>query len=243
MHRATVAEVLQHYEKSVPKGCRYKLPTSGDVDQFLEAFNKLNALQIAAAVDSAARVAESEPFLVPLLMGQVGAKSRAAGVVNMMLNRVAAAAPREVGLPAKLAWSYVMGQFVESGGCEDKIDGMPDKTWPSLGVEITSNTDMLQTVVNVELKYDVQKDTEGQVKVDHFVAWLGPYGMLDFSAIDGETEQNATKRTVAPARWYGDVWAVVVDQDNLKLEELADHVVAGPEMFWIREPCGRSWAC
>ncbi|KAL2262720.1 hypothetical protein VTK26DRAFT_309 [Humicola hyalothermophila] len=232
VHRATLAEVLLHYDEGVSESCAYRFfAPDGGVDDALEAFNRLNSLQIGAAIDSAAALAESDPFVVPLLVTQVGAKSRAAGVVNMMLNRLAAAAPREVALPAKLAWSYLTANFVES--CPDEIEEMPEEAWPKLEVEKVMRDEVGVSALTVDLKYDAEKETDGQAAAEHYVAWLGPYGTLEFSPIDDEGgEQTA----VVPAGWYGDVWAVVVDQDKLKLEELANHVVAGPEMIWLREP-------
>ncbi|KAK4151012.1 hypothetical protein C8A00DRAFT_45702 [Chaetomidium leptoderma] len=221
IHRATTAEVLGHYKRAVPGSCGYKLPM-GSVDDFLKGLAVLNGVQIGVLIDISARVAAADPFVIPILMTQVGAKSRAAGVVNMMQNHMAAAAPREVAVPAVLAWSFVMARFVES--CPDEIEGMPDKAWPVLTVGGRDQEG--ERVVNVDLVYEGSSG-------DQFVAWLGPYGMLEFTpvAVSGDK-----KTASVPEGWYGDVWIVVVSTGEIKLDELADHMVAGPEMLWISEP-------
>lgn len=221
VQRATVAEVLGHYGKDVPKGCEYKLP-EGSVDAFLEGLAALNLVQIGAVVDVAGRVAEEDPFVVPLLVTQVGAKSRQAGVVNMMQNRLAATMPREVALPSVLAWSFVMGRFVES--CPDEIEGMPAEAWPVL--EVSEKRWDGGMVESVDLEYEGGSG-------EQWVAWLGPYGALEFTKV---SEDEGAKSAAAPEGWYGDVWIVVVSKNGIKLAELLNHMVAGPEMVWLTEP-------
>ncbi|KAJ4289410.1 hypothetical protein N0V88_006890 [Collariella sp. IMI 366227] len=225
VQRATIAEVLEHYKQPVPASCTYKLPM-GNVDDFLRALGKLNTVQIGALIDISARVAAQDSFVVPILMTQVGAKSRAAGVVNMMQDHVAAAQPREVAVPVRLAWSFVMEEFVESCPEEVKIDGMPDKPWG--GLTIAGKEEENGEVVSVKLAYDAGKTSEGQ-----FVAWMGPYGTLEFTPV---VLEGSDKMATVPDGFYGDVWIAVVDKSEIKLDELGDHMIAGPEMVWITEP-------
>jgi hypothetical protein len=52
------------------------------------------------------------------------------------------------------------------------------------------------------------------------------------------TENRGKKTAAVPQGWYGDVWIAVVSKSGLKLDKLADHMVAGPEMVWITEQKG-----
>jgi hypothetical protein len=67
-----------------------------------------------------------------------------------------------------------------------------------------------------------------------FVAWLGPYGMLEFTQV--VVEAGGKKTAAVPDGWFGDVWIAVVNKSGLGLDELAGHMVAGPERVWITEP-------
>jgi hypothetical protein len=192
------------------------------VDGFLEGLAGLNSVQIGAVVDIVGRVAEKDPFVVPLLVTQVGAKSRQAGVVNMMQNHMAAAMPREAAVPRELAWSYVMGRFVES--CPDEIEDMPDKAWPVLKVD--GKKEEGGRVVGVDLVYEGGSG-------EQWAAWLGPYGTLELTKV---SDEGGKKSAAVPDGWYGDVWVVVVSQNDLDLGELPDHMVAGPELVWVTEP-------
>ncbi|KXX73404.1 hypothetical protein MMYC01_209579 [Madurella mycetomatis] len=221
VHRATTAECLAHYQRPLLESCRYRLPTDS-ADAFLGAYAKLNLIQVGTLIDISANVARHDPFLIPVLMTQVGAKSRAAAVVNMMQNHMAAAAPREVAIPAQLAWSFVRRGFVES--CPAEVAGMPDAPWPALDVVGTQEGGR---TVSVDVSY------EGSGSGEHFIAWLGPYGQLEFTPIrvDGD-RRTAT----VPGDWYGNVWVVAVNQSGITLEEVKDHMVAGPELVWVSQP-------
>jgi hypothetical protein len=226
IHRATVGEVLMHYNYSVPTSCEYKFPGEEEgIDSFVKVLVKLLAVQIGAAIDISSRVADKqgEGFVVPLLVTQVGAKSRAAGVVNMMVDHMAAAAPREVAVPASLAWGFVKGRFVEK--CEEGIEGLEEpEGWAVLG--IGEKVQEGGRVVKVDLVYDGASG-------EQWVAWLGPYGLLEFTKVE---VSGGKKSAAVPQGWYGDVWIVVVNQSGIKLDQLDEHVVAGPEMVWIAEP-------
>jgi hypothetical protein len=222
IHRGTTAECLNHYQRPLLGSCTYRLPTM-TVDDYLTAIAKLNLVQIGAVIDISAKLAQQDPFIVPVLLTQVGAKSRVGAVVNMMQNHMAAAAPREVAIPAQLAWSFVTRGFVDS--CPDKIAGMPEKPWPV--VEVTGKKDDGGKTVAVNLKY------EGSGPGTHFVAWMGPYGQLEFTPV---TTEGDGRTAAVPASWYGYVWIAVVSKNGIKLDELKDNMVAGPEMVWVREP-------
>ena len=217
VHRSTMSEVLGHYNQSLASTCQLKASAvEGGVEGFVGAVAGVNAALLGALVDSAGRVGEG--FVVGLVVAQVGALGRVAGVVNMIQDHMASARVREVGVPVGLAWSYVAGRWVE--GC----DGFAGTVWPALtvGGKVVEGA----VVVKVELVYDGGSG-------DVFVAWLGAYGLLEFTQV---TESGGKKTAAVPDGWYGDVWIAVVNKNGLTLDELADHMVAGPERVWITEP-------
>ncbi|KAL2267207.1 hypothetical protein VTJ83DRAFT_4484 [Remersonia thermophila] len=233
VQRATAAEVLRRYGHPVPEGCAYRLPPAspdgtdgaggevgGGVGPFLTALAELSAAAIGALVDASARVAEADPFLVPLLATQVGAKSRAAGVINMMQSRMASVAPREGPLPAALAWSFVASRFVQE--CPG---GLPEKPWPVLALA-GNQVDEDGFVVSVDLEYE---DAAGG---DRWVAWMGPWGLLEFTKV---TESEGRKTAPVPEGWLGQVWIAVVSKKDVDMAELHSHMVAGPALAWVTE--------
>ncbi|KAL1841312.1 hypothetical protein VTJ49DRAFT_7149 [Mycothermus thermophilus] len=240
VQRATAAEVLQHYGHSVPESCEYKLPLDGDGDgsegtevgvggvgPFLTALAELNSVAIGALIDVSARVAKQDAFLIPLLATQVGAKSRAAGVVNMMQNHMASVAPREAVVPAVLAWSFVVSKFVKEcpDGLSAGVKGMPEKPWPVLSLAGKKEDDE-GFVVSVDLAY------EDEVGGEQWVAWMGPWGLLEFTKV---TESEGKKTAPVPEGWFGDVWIAVVSKKDVELGELQNHMVAGPAWVWVTE--------
>ncbi|KAK4176954.1 hypothetical protein QBC36DRAFT_372790 [Triangularia setosa] len=217
LHSATTSTVMDHYEIKPFGGCKWKLPLDDGVVGFLEAWNSLNLVQIGALIDISAQIAKEDPFLVPVLLTQAGAKSRAAGVVNMMRGHLASVSPREIGVPVPLVWSYVLGNYVDSCPEEVKVEGL-DKAWPGAKVaNVEAGEDGVVTRVEVEY--------EGSG--EHWVAWIGPWGELEYAKVEGG------KKVGVPKGWTGDVFVVVVDKEGLGLGELAGHVVAGPEQVWL----------
>ncbi|KAK0726430.1 hypothetical protein B0T21DRAFT_453057 [Apiosordaria backusii] len=174
---------------------------------------------IGALIDISAQIAKEDPFLVPVVMTQVGAKSRAAGVVNMMRNHLAGVAPREIGVPVGLAWSFVLGKYVESCPEEVKVEGLEgNKAWPGVKVaKVETGEDGL--AVRAEVEYEGSGE--------HWVAWIGPWGELEYSKVE------EGKKVGVPKGWTGDVFVVVVDREGVGLGEIGKHVVAGPEQVWL----------
>ncbi|KAK4159815.1 hypothetical protein QBC43DRAFT_326382 [Cladorrhinum sp. PSN259] len=222
VHTSTTGKVLEHYQKKVLESCKWKLPLDS-VDDFLSAYNKINLAQIGALIDISAQVATADPFVVPILLTQVGSKSRAAGVVNMMQNHLAANAPREVAIPASLAWSFVLANYVESCPSQLTIEGEKEKKWPALSVPTVKNggTEGNTTAVELTLKYDGGKGGE-------FLAFIGPYGELEYSSVD-----DKTKVAKVPEGFDGDVFVVVTNKAGVRLDEIDQFVVAGPELVWL----------
>ena len=227
IHMATTAATLEHYEKKILESCKWKLPL-GSVDEFLTAYNRINLAQIGGLIDISAQVAAADPFLVPIFLTQVGSKSRAAGVVNMMQNHMAAIAPREVAIPASLAWSFVLSNYVESCPVELTIEGQKEKKWPGLSVASFKSSGDAATgnsTVEVTLKYDAEKEQKGK---DHFAAWIGPFGELEYTSVDKES-----KVAKVPEGWSGDVFIVVTNEAGTPLDRLEGVVVAGPQLAWL----------
>ncbi|KAK4188093.1 hypothetical protein QBC35DRAFT_473840 [Podospora australis] len=218
VHMATTYTCLVHYNNKALDSCKWKLPLD-NVNTFLNAFNRINLAQIGAMIDISSSIAAADPFIVPILLTQVGSKSRAAGVVNMMQSHSASISPREIALPAPLAWSFILANYVESCPQGLKIDGLPDKPWPVLNVPSTKVEN--NVTVSITLQY------EGSQK-DYKLAWIGPWGDLEFSDID-----NDTKVVPVPKGWTGDVFIAVVKKKDMLLGELAANMVAGPNQVWL----------
>ncbi|KAK4228576.1 hypothetical protein QBC38DRAFT_535712 [Podospora fimiseda] len=214
IHTATTSAVLEHYQKPILSSCKWKLPLD-TVDSFLSAYNKINLAQIGALIDISGQVATADPWVVPILLTQVGSKSRAAGVVNMMQNHMASISPREVAVPAILAWSYVLNNYVENCPSALTIEGEKEKKWPVLTVPTVKPGE-------ITVKYD------GKAGEAAFVAFIGPYGELEYSSVD-----DKSKIVKVPEGWSGDVFIVVTNKAGVKLDELEDFVIAGPELVWL----------
>ncbi|KAK0661634.1 hypothetical protein QBC41DRAFT_260975 [Cercophora samala] len=212
----TTAQVMEKYSVRPFGACKWKLPLEGGgVNGFLEAWKGLSAVGMGMVLGASGEVAREDPFLVPVLVGQVGARSRAAGVVNMMRGRLAAVAPREVGLGVGLGWGWVLGRYVESCPGEVKVEGV-EKGWEGVKVGEDGEKDGTRRVV-------VEYEGGGE----HWVAWIGPWGELEY------TKVKEGKKANMPKGWTGDVFVVVVDKEGLKLGEIQKHVVAGPEQVWL----------
>lgn len=227
VHRSTATDCLKHYSKTLLPTCNYKTDWAG-VDDFLHAAEKLLLLAIGIMTDVSGRLAKEDPWLVPALVSEVGSKARMTAVINMMQNRLAAAAPREVIIPAQLAWSYATSHWVSDCPGDATIANMPSKTWPA--VQITEKQEIPGggRVSSITVKWDGQAGNDG--KGEHWVAWIGPWGGLQFTLIqsDGKVE--------VPKDLYGHVWIVVTSKKDVKLGELAEVTVAGPEVFWVSQP-------
>ncbi|KAF6827565.1 extracellular serine-rich protein [Colletotrichum plurivorum] len=217
IHRTSSSDPLSHFSRPVPSDCAYAAPLPS-ADAFLSVALAVLLLDIGLVADSAAALAASDPWLVPALVTSLGARARMAGVVDMMQNHVAAAAPREVAIPAELVYSYIMHHYVSS--CPDKLAW--DRPFAKLSVK-GKDMDMAQRTVSVELEW------EGKQDGDLFAAWLGPWGDVKFSPI-------VNKKAAVPDGLYGHVWVVVTSKKDIKGSEIPGATVAGPEMVWVTQP-------
>ncbi|KAM7211301.1 hypothetical protein V8F06_013306 [Rhypophila decipiens] len=241
VHRSTATDCLKHYNKELLGACSYKLafaePDNSDpkakVDEFLSSAEKLLLLAIAVLTDAAAKVSTelNGQWLVPALVSEVGAKSRMTAVVNMMQNRLAAAAPREVWIPAELAWSYITENFVQDCPSGEKIETMPDSILPKVEIEDIKKTADGKRVTDIEVHWE---NKNGGASPVNWVAWIGPWGGLEV------TEIKAGGKVEVPKSLYGHVWIVVMNEKDVKLGgrygEWKDVVVAGPEILWVSQP-------
>ncbi|KAK0636459.1 hypothetical protein B0T17DRAFT_551741 [Bombardia bombarda] len=226
VHRSAATDCLQHFQKPLHGSCSYKLQDASvttNVDGFLHAALTLLLLEIGLLTDISALIAAGDPWLVPILVTEVGAKSRMTAVVNMMQNHIAAAAPREVMIPAPLAWSYATTHYVRD--CQGPaVAGMPDKTWPTL--EVTA-TQAAAAGGGRTTGITVQFDGAGSAG-SKYLAWVGPWGGLQF------TDLAADGTASVPTELFGHVWIVVVSKkDGVKLQDLPGVTVAGPEILWV----------
>ncbi|KAH8900247.1 hypothetical protein GQ53DRAFT_741189 [Thozetella sp. PMI_491] len=218
VHRSTSTDSLRHYGKTIMDKCQYNLPTS--VDAFLSAVLALLLLEIGVLIDVSSLVAVADPWLVPALTTQVGAKARMTAVVNMMQNHLAASAVREVMIPMELAYSYAANTWV--GQCPGKLNGVPDKPYPPLTV--TTTTKGSDGRVN-----QITIQTTGS-QGSQWIAWIGPWGSLQYTQVDSSANAKV------PDGLYGHVWVVLVSKNDGKLQDVASATIAGPQMVWIGQP-------
>ncbi|KAF0330075.1 hypothetical protein GQ607_002842 [Colletotrichum asianum] len=217
VHRGAATDSLQHFSKTVLKECAYAIPDL-DIDAFLSTTLTILLLEIGLIIDATALLAPSDPWLIPALATSLGAKSRMTAVLNLMQNHIAAAAPREVSIPAELVYSYAMHHYVSS--CPDKLAW--DKPFTKLDIK-GQGLDQAQRLMGVDVQW------EGKHDGDLFLAWLGAWGEVKFSSI-------ADGKSSVPDGLCGHVWAVVTSKKDIKASEIAAAAIAGPEMVWVTEP-------
>ncbi|EON96389.1 putative extracellular serine-rich protein [Phaeoacremonium minimum UCRPA7] len=219
VHRSTATDSLQHYQKPVLGVCTYNLPTM-NVDSFLHAALTVLLLEIGIILDIIGLVATTDPWMVPALATHLGSKSRMAGTVNLMQNHMAAAAPREVMMPAELAYSYAMNNYVSS--CPDKMDWLGTPL-PPLQFTNTQKLGSTDRVTSATIAIDASLQKDGQL----FIAWIAAWGSLTFTPVQSDGSVQV------PTSLYGHVWAVLVKQENVKLRDIPSVAVAGPEILWV----------
>lgn len=242
VHYQTLEDTLNRFDVH-PSGtfndtaCTFKLPAGDEIDEYVIASLVLLKLEIGALADVSVLIAQKgDSWFLPALVTEVGAKSRMSAVINMIQNKNAAAAPREVLLPVELAWSYAMTHFVES--CPDnggKIKNMPEKPFAPLEVvhkELSGDTSK-DRALKVTLNFTVPAGAEGgKGNGEHWVAWVGPWGTFEYTKLD------KNKVAEVPENMFGYVWIAVVNDNTVGLSELEDVTVAGPQIVWTSNPSG-----
>ena len=167
----------------------------------------------------------SDTWLLGPLASTLGSKARMAGMVNMMQNHIPAAAPREVMMPADLAYSYVMNHYVVPNSCPDAI---PFAIIPLLKVTSmpVSGTDRLSTV---NVSYD--PTNKGSLSM----AWLGPWGGVEYTPVIASSTAGRGTASV-PTDLSGHVFGVLTNATGYSAANLALIAVAGPELVWVTQP-------
>ena len=222
VHRSTSTDTLLHFKKPLNSMCQYTIPNE-NIDSFLHATLSVLLLEIGVLIDVSATLAATEPWLVPVLTSEVGAKARMIAVVNMMKGHLAAAAVREAVLPGALAWSYAQSNYIQS--CPETIANMPKTPFPPLKVTRTETSTDKKRVISVIVQLDAGSNT-GSL----FIAWIGPWGS------HGYTSVNAQGVAEVPELMYGDVWLVLTNKEGMPLHGIADQTVAGPYLLWVGQP-------
>ena len=221
MHRSFATDSLQHYNQPLVGACTYNVPDA-NTDDFLHVALSLILLIIGLHIDAITALAASDPWIVPCIATSLGAKTRMMAVVNMMQGHVAAAAPREVAIPAPLVYSYITQNYAPS--CQ----GAPSfgTAIPPLKVTNTVKQPGSDRVTGVTVSVDPKLQSQGQL----FLTWLGPWGAIPSSPVgpDGSA--------VVPTSLYGHVWVVLTNKEVTSMKDLAQAAVAGPELVWITQP-------
>lgn len=242
VHYQTLKDTLNHFVDGQTSfndtACTFKLPQGEEIDEYVIASLVLLKLEIGALADVSALLAQKgDSWFLPALVTEVGAKSRMSAVINMIQNKNAAAAPREVLLPVELAWSYAMTYFVESCPGDQKIKDMPDKPFASLEVvhKELSGAESDDRALKITLNFTVPVDAEGGKGngEEYWVAWVGPWGTYEYTKLD-----EKTKVAEVPENMFGYVWIAVVNDNMVGLSELEDVTVAGPQIVWTSNPSG-----
>lgn len=225
MHRCIATDSLQHFDQALAGQCELEARIFS-VDRFLEVALTMALLDIGLILSAITSFATSDPWLVPAVASSLGPKARMAGVLNLMQDHVAAAAPREVAIPPEFVYSYALTQFVAS--CpDDALPGWGDvKALPFLEVTERATNPGLARLGRIRVRYDRHAAHKGQL----WLAFLGPWGDLKFAEI-----QEAGYADV-PTTLFGHAWIVVTTSNESSLKDLYDVSVAGPELIWISQP-------
>jgi hypothetical protein len=226
VHRSTATDSLTHYSKPIISPCKYNYELN-NVNDFIDIALSLLLLEIGLLLDVIGQVALTDTWIVAPLASTLGSKARMSGMVNMMQNHIAAAAPREVAIPWSLVYSYVSTHYVASGSCPDKISNAPP-VLPSYN--ITPGETSNGRLMNVKLKYDIS------IKGTLSMVWLGPWGALDSTTITVDANVPGTGTANVPADLSGHVWGVLANGVPKTSSDLKTMAVTGPEMVWVTQP-------
>ncbi|KAI1280038.1 hypothetical protein F5Y07DRAFT_387258 [Xylaria sp. FL0933] len=233
VHRRTYTDTLQHFGKDIVTPCaKFDLASSlTDVDVWLSSVLTGLHLSVGATLDALSALGASDPWITPALATGLGAQARMSALINLMQNHVAAAAPREVLLPSALATSYVAAHYAQDSSCAPpSADGSSakgdTKAFPALTIKnktVQADTNRV-TDITVAIP-DGSKGDDGL-----FIAWLGPWGGLKYTSVDGQSGVADV-----PGSLSGHVWAVLTNKDGVAAADLDTVTVAGPEILWVSQ--------
>ncbi|KAJ2906362.1 hypothetical protein MKZ38_002078 [Zalerion maritima] len=234
IHRRTSTDCLQHYSHSSMDTCSYTLVKEDEgVTPFLAQALKVYLLSVGATIDAMAKIADTDAWLIPALATQMGAKTRALALINLMQGHNPSAAPREVQIPMSLVYSYIKDHYILA--CDSAVEEVAHE-WAG---NTTPRIEFYDLVKTKTAETGKERTTHLKVKGegvkyggDNYLAWMGPWGGVQYSAIeeDGSVE--------VPYDLYGHVWAVVTKGkgEDTKLKTMEELAYAGPEMVWISQP-------
>jgi hypothetical protein len=222
VHRSTSSDSLSHYNKPVAGLCSYNFPIA-NVDDFVDVALTLILLEIGLLLDTISAVVLSDPWLIAPLASTLGAKSRMAGMVNMMQDHMVAAAPREAWIPAQLVYSYAFNHYVVPKSCPG--DGKDLGGYTALPPLTLTNPPVsgTQRVTSVTVTFDTS------IKGDLFIAWLGAWGSVEYTPV-------VSGSAAVPADLSGHVWGVLTTSQGGSVQDLMKVAVAGPDMVWVTNP-------
>jgi hypothetical protein len=227
VHRSTSSDSLSHFNKPVAGLCSYNFPIA-NVDDFVHVALTLILLEIGLLLDIVATVVLSDPWLIVPLASTLGSKSRMAGMVNMMQDHIAAAAPREAWIPAPLVYSYAMNHYVVPKSCPGSAGDLGGYTaLPPLTLTNPPVTGT-QRVTSVTVSFDAS------IKGSLFIAWLGAWGSVEYTPVVSTAAGQGTASV--PADLSGHVWGVLTSAQGGSVGDLMKVAVAGPDLVWVTNP-------
>ncbi|KAI1369307.1 hypothetical protein F5Y08DRAFT_150421 [Xylaria arbuscula] len=231
IHRRTYTDTLQHFDKDVVTVCKnYDLSRAlTDVDTWLSTVLTGLHISIGATLDALSALGASDPWVTPALATGLGSQARMSALVNLMQNHVAAAAPREVLLPASLATSYIATYYATDSSCAaPSTSTSKDKDSNAIGKLVIQAKTLEPATDRVkEVTVEIPEDNKGD---GLFVAWLGPWGGLQYTSVDAQSG-----RADVPLSLSGHVWAVMTSKSGVAAADLESVAVAGPEFMWVSQ--------
>jgi hypothetical protein len=232
IHRRTYTDSLQHFKKDVVPVCdKYDLDDAlKDVDAWLGAVLTTLQLSVGATLDAVSVLAVSDSWTTPALATAIGSQTRMSALLNLMQDHVVATAPREVLIPTALATSYIASTWAKDSSCAPpaaKSGGSDNSKAVLPALTIKSQTTQVDSGRVTQITIDVPQDAgNGGL----FVAWLGPWGNLQFTSVDAKTSTADV-----PSSLSGHVWAVLTNKADVKTADIDSVAVAGPAVLWVSQ--------
>ena len=226
VHRSTSTDSLSHYSKEIQGTCGYNFDMTS-INDFVSIVLTLILLEIGLLLDVIAQVAVTDTWMVAPLATTLGSKARMSGMVNMMQNHIAAAAPREVSIPSSLVYSYVMNNFVTSGSCPNTPDNAPTVIPPLTVANGPITNGRLTSVI---VTYD------SSIKGTLNMAWMGPWGSLESTVVTADASTAGMGTANVPTDLSGHVWGVLTNGVAASSKDVPNIAVAGPAIVWVTQP-------
>ncbi|KAI0396744.1 hypothetical protein F5Y17DRAFT_455812 [Xylariaceae sp. FL0594] len=232
IHRRTYTDSLQHFGKDVVAVCaKYDLAGAlADVDAWLGAVQTALQLSVGATLDAVSALAVSDPWTTPALASAMGSQTRMAALLNLMQNHVVATAPREALIPSLIATSYIASTWAKDPSCAPpSAPGGKAAASALPALTIKSQTKQVDSGRVTQITVDVPQNAASS-SGSLFIAWLGPWGNLQFTSVDAKNSTAAV-----PASLSGHVWAVLTNKADVQTADIAGVAVAGPAVLWVSQ--------